>query len=302
MKLPKEIKRVSVPPIKCQGIKTKLVPFIMSSIRWSDANGTWIEPFAGSGVVVFNVKPQRAIINDANPFIIGFYKAIYDGTITPEIVRDYLRVEGRTLLLDNRKGTDSYFYRVRERFNETGSLLDFLFLSRSCFNGVMRFNGKGKFNVPFCQKPDRFRQAYITKITNQVASIKKAMTDKDWIFTSNDWKQTIELAEDGDFVYLDPPYIGRHVDYFNHWTEKEAKDLAKTTQALPENVGFALSMWKENKYRVNGHIEEEWAGNVERSFAHYYHIGSTESLRNEMQEALIIRQGCESEEAQVIIE
>jgi DNA adenine methylase len=294
LKLPKEVKSVSVPPIKCQGIKTKLVPFIMSSINWDDSNGTWIEPFVGSGVVVFNVKPKRAIINDANPFIIGFYKAVYDGTITPEIVRHYLRTEGEKLLFDNKKGKDSYFYEVRERFNETGSLIDFLFLSRSCFNGVMRFNNKGKFNVPFCQKPDRFRQAYVTKISNQVANIKKAMSDKDWKFMCTDWKNILELARDGDFVYLDPPYIGRHVDYFNHWTEQDAKDLAKTTQELSDNIGFALSMWKENKYRKNKHIEEDWSGNVERDFAHYYHIGSTESLRNEMKETLIIKRGYES--------
>ena len=54
---PKDLERVKVPPIKCQGIKTKLVEFITSSIKW-EGDGTWYEPFMGSGVVTFNALPQ----------------------------------------------------------------------------------------------------------------------------------------------------------------------------------------------------------------------------------------------------
>lgn len=60
-----------VPPIKCQGIKTKLVPFIQDTLDW-DGNGTWYEPFLGSGVVLFNIQPERAIVSDRNEYIIHF--------------------------------------------------------------------------------------------------------------------------------------------------------------------------------------------------------------------------------------
>lgn len=292
MKLPRTPDNVIVPPIKCQGIKTKLVPFIMENIRW-EGNGRWVEPFLGSGVVLFNVRPQRAIVNDVNPHIIRFYQGIFTGEITPQKVRLYLQQEGDKLRADNKTGKDSYYYRVRQRFNETSNPLDFLFLSRACFNGMMRFNQKGLFNVPFCRKPERFRPAYITKIVNQVKVIQSVMQGKDWEFRAGDWRDCLTDLDEDDFVYLDPPYIGRHTDYFNQWTEQEAIDLAQATQSL--NCGFALSMWKSNKYRVNDHIAAYWDAAVERTRTHFYHVGPTEDLRNEMEEALLIKKGYEAQ-------
>jgi DNA adenine methylase len=208
--------------------------------------------------------------------------------LTSEMVKEHLTQEGQKLLA---KGED-YYYIVRDRFNQTGNSLDFLFLNRSCFNGVMRFNSQGKFNVPFCRKPDRFRSAYVTKIVNQVKTIRKIMSGKDWEFHVGDWRTCLAEAREGDFVYLDPPYIGRHTDYYDQWSEHDAAELAQVTQALP--CGFALSMWKENKYRVNDHITQCWSEMVERTISHFYHVGSTEDLRNSMEESLLIRPGYEA--------
>lgn len=287
MKLPKIPEKVIVPPIKCQGIKTKLVPFIMENVRW-DGRGRWVEPFLGSGVVLFNVRPQQAIINDANPHIINFYRGLYEGTITPQQVKIHLQQEGAKLAENGRKDKNSYYYHVRQRFNTEGNPLDFLFLSRACFNGMMRFNKRGQFNVPFCRKPERFRPAYITKIVNQVKVIQGIMQGKAWEFRIGDWRDCLADLQKEDFVYLDPPYIGRHVDYYNLWSEQDAIDLAKAVQALP--CGFALSMWKENRYRENDHIARFWQDTVERTTDHFYHVGPTEDLRNAMTEALLIKE------------
>ena len=285
--LPRNVKHVVVPPIKCQGIKTKLVKFILNNISWNGI-GRWIEPFLGSGVVLFNVQPERALVNDINPHIISLYQMIYDGSLSSEEVRMYLTVEGKRLLLEG----EDYYYLVRERFNKTGNPLDFIFLNRSCFNGVMRFNSKGEFNVPFCRKTDRFRPAYVTKIVNQISQIQKIMRDKDWEFRTGDWRECFENVTADDFVYLDPPYIGRHTDYYRQWSEDDAAELARLAQSLP--CGFALSMWKENKYRLNEHLSLYWDGLVERTFTHFYHVGSTENLRNAMEEALLIKPGYET--------
>jgi DNA adenine methylase len=156
MSLPRNLAKVRVPPIKSQGIKTKLVRFIFKNIRWG-GNGKYIEPFLGSGVVLFNLAPENAIAGEINPHTISFYKKLQTGELNARKVKSYLKKEGELLLT---KGAD-YYYDVRDRFNSNHDPLDLLFLNRSCFNGVMRFNNKGGFNVPFCKKPERFRKAYI---------------------------------------------------------------------------------------------------------------------------------------------
>lgn len=127
--------KVYVPPIKIQGIKTKLVPLIKKSVVMQP-NSVWIEPFMGSGVVGFNIEPHQAIFADTNPYIIEFYKQIKSGAINPYVVREFLEHEGKLL----EQGDDEYYYTVRTRFNTEHNPLDFLFLNRACFNGMIRFN------------------------------------------------------------------------------------------------------------------------------------------------------------------
>jgi DNA adenine methylase len=284
--LPRAVRHVGVPPVKCQGIKTKLVPFILSSVRWdSGPNGRWVEPFLGSGVVAFNLAPERALLTDSNEHIVRLYRGIYDGEITAGLVRSYLEVEAERL----RAGGADYYYSKREHFNQSSTSLDFLFLNRSCFNGVMRFNRKGQFNVPFGHKPDRYSKAYITKIVNQVAWVERQMRGAQWEIQVAGWDDTLARAAPADFVYVDPPYIGRHTDYFNSWTQSEAERLAAVTLELP--CGYAVSMWLENRHRRNTHIDTAWAGTEIRVCGHFYHVGSTEALGNEMDEALLVRPG-----------
>ncbi|HVS93940.1 MAG TPA: Dam family site-specific DNA-(adenine-N6)-methyltransferase [Mucilaginibacter sp.] len=281
MHFPKTIQKVTVPPIKCQGIKTKLIPFIGQNIEW-DGKGKWIEPFLGSGVVAFNMLPQKALLCDTNKHIIKLYQSLQNGSINGLIVRERLESMGKEL----ENGGIDYYYTIRKRFNALGDSVDFLFLNRSCFNGLMRFNSKGGFNVPFGHKPNRFSKAYITKIVNQVNSVQKILEKKNWVFKVQDWAVTIGEATEDDFVYLDPPYIGRSTDYYNTWAPMDAQLLANVSYNLP--CKYALSMWLENKYRKNEHIANDWNSKDIKTMSHFYHLGSTESLRNEMIEALVL--------------
>lgn len=281
--LPKKIITPKIPPIKIQGIKTKLVPFIAESIKW-DGKGVYFEPFMGSGVVGFNLEPKRAIFSDTNPYIIQFYKDIQSGKITSEIARDYLESEA-IRLASTPADKSSYYYEVRDRFNKTHNSLDFLFLQRSNFNGMIRFNSRGEYNVPFGRKPERFKKALITKIVNQISWVEKILEGKDWQFICMPFTEAFKMMSNNDFVYLDPPYIDRYDGYYDSWSEHYALLLADLTQK--GDAGYAFSMWYENKYRKNSHIEK-WSKGELLTTEHFYHLGAKESNRNKMIEALII--------------
>jgi len=273
--------KVNVPPIKSQGIKTKLVPWVQTIVP-EKFNGVWVEPFMGTGVVAFNLAPTNALLCDANPHLVNFYSSLARGEITSSVVGDFLTAEGKTLL---EKGEDRY-YHIRERFNKHHSPLDFLFLNRAGFNGMIRFNRKGEFNIPFCRKPQRFAQAYVTKIVNQVSCVEKLLRTKNFVFKCQDFSETVKEASATDILYCDPPYIDRHVDYYNGWDESHERGLH---EALSSCAGkFILSTWHHNDYRENEYIKTLWSKFEILTRDHFYHVGGKEKNRNPMVEALVV--------------
>ncbi len=272
--------KVKIPPIKSQGIKTKLIPWIKSIVP-SEFDGDWIEPFMGTGVVGFNISPQRALLCDSNPYLIDFYSAILEKRITSGIVRNYLNKEGAKLL----EIGDPHYYAVRERFNKDHHPLDFLFLNRAGFNGMIRFNRKGKFNIPFCRKPNRFAQAYITKIVNQVDFISKILEIKNYTFICQDFEKTVNMGASSDIIYCDPPYIERHTDYYNGWDEEQERKLFRLLSNTPAK--FILSTWHHNDYRANDYIDSLWRKFNILTREHFYHVGANENNRKPMVEAIV---------------
>lgn len=277
-------RKIIVPPIKSQGIKTKLVPWIMELVP--EYNGKWIEPFLGTGVVAFNSGAEKAILNDTNPHIINFYKSIQDKTITASMMKRYLEKEGELLSTADNKGYEHYL-KVRSRFNSGEySPYDFIFLSRAGFNGMMRFGKKGNWNIPFCKKPDRFAQSYITKITNQVSMVSQVIQPEPiWTFHNKSFADIIPLATENDFIYCDPPYYGRYVDYYNGWTEQDEEllfNLLSETKAK-----FVLSTWHHNDWRKNDMITKFWNKFNIVTKDHFYHSGGNIENRKTVVEALV---------------
>lgn len=273
--------KVIVPPLKCQGIKTKIVPLIkeLSNIPFK----RWVEPFLGSGVIALNIGHQNAVLNDINPHIITFYKAIQSNEITAQKVRDYLEFEGENLRNADQDGYTHYRF-VRDRFNETGNPLDFLFLSRAGFNGMMRFSKKGKWNIPFCKKPNRFDKAYITKIVNQIDFASKIIS-KNWKFLNLDFREVIGNAEQDDLIYCDPPYAGRYVDYYTGWSDEDEQGLFELLSST--KARFILSSWHHNEFRNNPYFQKYWSKFNFITRDHFYHSGAKESNRNPIVETLV---------------
>ena len=273
--------RLIVPPIKSQGIKTKLVPWIKALTP--PVQGRWIEPFLGTGVVAFNLAFDRAILSDVNPHIVRFYRDIQAGAVSPILVRAYLEREGEALRLAERDGY-AHFNLIRDRFNRNRNPLDFLFLSRAGFNGMMRFNGKGEWNIPFCKKPARFSKAYVTKIVNQVQNVSRVIRPS-WQFREARFEDTIAAAKAGDLIYCDPPYWGRHTDYYGRWDDADEERLFEMLSAT--RAHFILSTWHHNDYRENSMVKRYWRHFNVVTREHFHHSGAKLHNRRSIVEALV---------------
>lgn len=279
--------KITVPPIKSQGIKTKLVPWINDLVSRAAIDpkiSTWIEPFFGTGVVGFNAGFRNNIVGDTNPHIINFYTQVQSGCINQNNTREYLAEQDRLLQSASEDGYEHYRF-VRDKFNTTFHPLDFMFLSRAGFNGMMRFNSKGRWNIPFCKKPNRFAPAYITKICNQISNVGGVIRSANWEFCNQGFLETIEKASESDIIYCDPPYYGRYVDYYNGWTEDNEEDLFKALAAT--KAKFVLSTWHHNNYRENEMVSKYWKNFNIITKDHFYHSGAKLENRQSIVEALV---------------
>jgi DNA adenine methylase len=268
--------------VKIQGGKTRLVPFLRQNIDFDPATQRWVEPFLGAGAVLLNLVPQRALVGDTNPHIVGLYRSLQDNAIAPAQIAEHLRREGRLL---SRRG-EAHYYEVRERFNAVPSPSDFVFLNHTCFNGLLRFNRSGAFNSPFCGNPQRPTLSLIDDIAARLAYVQAASQDRDWRFEHQDWKVTLAEASEGDFVYADPPYAGRHTTYYSGWNERDACELAEALRAL--DCPWALSDWAADSKGCNPRLEHLYPGHRVVTQTHRYVIGAGGHTRGRMTEALVL--------------
>lgn len=274
-----------VPPIKIQGKKTKIVPKIMeiANTLLDEHPGidTWVEPFLGSGVVAFNCpnRIKRVIVNDINPHIIKFYKGVADGIITPDAVRTAFADHSIKLL----KGGYDYYNEIKDRFNESFDTMDFLFLTRTGFNGVMRFNGSGKWNVPFCKLNDRLSTKVIEDLSFAVDELSHLFLNKEFIFNNTSFERVLEASPDNSIFYCDPPYYGLAVQYFKGWGKE---DELRLNQMLKGKT-FIYSTWLNDGKRDNPMINEYWSEYDIEGKAHKYNVAEQSHQRNQVVEGLI---------------
>lgn len=154
----------------------------------------YIEPFLGSGAVFFSLQPSEAILADSNVRLIECYTAIKN---EPAKIWRYL-------LEFSRAHSDSFYYEVREATfrSEAKRAAQFIYLNRTCFNGIYRENLRGIFNVP------RGTKDTVVFPDDDFARISRLL--KSAALQSSDFAQTIREARKGDFLFVDPPYTVRH--------------------------------------------------------------------------------------------
>lgn len=273
--------KIVIPPLKYQGIKTKLIPFIQENVQL-DENSIWIEPFMGSGVVGFNMPAKKHVMCDKNPHVINFYISMIEKCYTPEYVKQYLHIQGKGLVSQG----EEYYYFVRDKiFNEHQDPLELLFLSRTCFNGLMRFNKKGKYNVPFCRNVNRLTDKHIDMVVSRYKDLYD-MFDDSWTFRYDDYATTIKNNDSEDAVfYCDPPYIGLDTNYVDSWGEVDELKLFN----LLDNIKgkFILSTWLTAKDKKNEYIDNLWSKFNIVTTDHYYSVGPKAENRYKAVELLV---------------
>ncbi|MDE0521268.1 MAG: DNA adenine methylase [Boseongicola sp.] len=226
---------MSVPhPIPYQGSKRKLAPAIDQYVP--EGIGTFYEPFAGSAAMTIYAachrRASRFVIADSLAPMVNLLQAIVEdpeGTATRygEIWRGQSAEDAQ------------YFYRVRDRFNEHKNPVDLLYLICRCVKNSVRFNGSGGFSQSVDKRrlgmrPEKMRQAMLGV---------HVLLNGRALFRVGDWMETTKDAGVGDFIYMDPPYLGTSVGSDRRYHQQITREdlIAGLESMRKRNLAFALS-------------------------------------------------------------
>lgn len=193
------------PFLKWAGGKTRLLPELLSRLPADVEQRRHVEPFLGGGALFFAREPKRALLADMNADLVTTYLVVRDW---PEVLIRLLEYRAAEHARDP-KGS---YYAVRDAYNVVGAewtaywhthrverAEHFIYLNKTCFNGLHRVNGRGEFNVPF-GKHDTF-EVDAEGIREASIALQRAE------IVCADFEALVGWHVDpGDFVYLDPPY------------------------------------------------------------------------------------------------
>ncbi|WP_257205811.1 DNA adenine methylase [Priestia megaterium] len=234
----------------------------------------YFEPFLGAGSVYFYLNPKQAVLADINEELILTYIAI----------RDNWRELEELLALHQENHNKDYYYFIRGEspINQIERAARFIYLNRTCFNGIYRVNLKGKFNVPIGTKDkviletDNFREA-------------SELLSRAQLHTS-DFEQVIDASSTNDFVFADPPYTVRHnQNGFIKYNENlfSWNDQVRLADSLwrAKNRGVKILSTNANHQSVR-ELYEERGFNV-HSISRYSSISASAEKRNQYEEIIV---------------
>ncbi len=219
------------PLLKWVGSKRWHVPAVKA--LYASSGRRVVEPFCGGASISFGLEPPRALLNDANPHLINFYKQVRRGD-QAVLARDGDPVRKPLFWEFDLSSSEALYYDYRTWFNRLAregraqspdAAQLFFYLNHHGYGGLCRFNKKGEFNVPF--------GAGRNCPAHDWAAVKHLLTG--WTFTCDDFSDV--LLEPDDFVYADPPYDGTFGDYTEGgWSRDQMESLAMLLRAHPGPV------------------------------------------------------------------
>jgi DNA adenine methylase len=241
--------------IRWAGSKRLLLPTLRRYRPRSFAR--YIEPFAGSARLFFDLQPQHAILGDLNEELICTYR---------QVRRDvYLVLQ----CLHRLPRGERAYYHIRSldphRLSDSEVAARFLYLNHYCFNGLYRTNLQGQFNVPYGPPKNN-------SLIDEDLLVKASQSLRDTVLIAGDFSETLASAGPHDFVYLDPPYFVAHRRIFSEYHPKSFKDtdLGRLSTILADIHGRGayflatyadspearriLAPWKPIRVRTRRHI------------------------------------------------
>lgn len=194
-------------------------------------HGRYFEPFVGGGAVFFDLLPETAFLSDLNNELVTTYNVIKSD------------VENLIKSLKKHKLDKEYFLKVRAQNPDSLTPLNiasrFIFLNRTCFNGMYRVNSKGGFNVPYGK--------YTNPLICDEVNLRKASKALRHVEIKNqDYKEILKKAKKGDFIYFDPPYypVSKTASFTSYtsesFLEKEQTELRDTFVELHKRGCFVM--------------------------------------------------------------
>jgi len=198
---------------------------------FNPSKAKYFEPFVGGGAVFFDLLPQKAVLSDLNNELVTTYNVIKND------------VEKLIKSLKKYKYNKDYFLKIRKKDPEKLSDIErasrFIYLNKTCFNGMYRVNSSGKFNVPFGNQKNPLicDEENLLKVKSALKNVK---------IIKQDYKQVLKSAKKGDFVYFDPPYypINRTSSFTgytaNGFFEKEQEELRDAYFELHKKGCFVM--------------------------------------------------------------
>lgn len=185
--------------------------------------GRYIEPFFGGGALYFHLEPKQAIVNDINSKLIAFYKGVKNNypvlrTELDEIAKTYetnrRQFDALKRQTPNERVEDkneALYYQIRDMFNDLANkkysdALLYFFINKTAYSGMIRYNSKGEFNVPF----GRYSHLNTALVTKHHSNL---LANAD--IYNTDYKDIFDLSQPDDFIFLDPPYDCIFSDYGN---------------------------------------------------------------------------------------
>lgn len=181
-------------PLKWAGGKFRLLPRLLEALP---PGKRLVEPFMGSGVLFLNTDYPAYLLCDTNKDLIAFFRALFEGGSA--------FIDACAAHFTEKANTSEIFYENRAAFNtlphgeERAAL--FLYLNRHAYNGLIRYNSKGKFNTPF----GRYLAPYFPRREMQAMHAKAQQVEVTLL--AADFRESFARLQSGDVVYCDPPYV-----------------------------------------------------------------------------------------------